>query len=490
MMGKGFLWGIIVVILILAGCGQDQGENDEIGPGNDEEIFSAGISEQTSAPQTYLKKSSLPANPSDSTSANFKFRCNQSPCEFKCKLDSNPWKKCKSPKSYSSLAVGSHTFKVKAGKNGVWDRSPANYTWVISFGPAYSLSAGGYHTCAITGSSAVKCWGRNDDGQLGDGTRNDRDAPVDVSGLSSGIKGLFPGISHTCALTTSDSVKCWGWNIYGQLGDGTTITRKLPVNVSGLSSGIMEITAGNHHTCGLTTSNAVKCWGGNFYGQLGDGTNTDHYAPVDVSGLSSGISAISAGASYTCALTCSGGVKCWGYNYYGQLGDGTNDNRYSPVDVSGLSSGIVEISAGWNHTCALTASGGVKCWGNNSSGQLGNGNNSNSNVPVDVSGLSSGVFKISAGASHTCAVTDSNIKCWGSNSTGQLGDGTNTNRKVPVDVSGLSSGIAEISTKGSHTCAQNTSGVLKCWGYNLYGELGNETNDNSNVPVDVIGFGP
>jgi len=281
---------------------------------------------------------------------------------------------------------------------------------------ALQISAGGYHTCALTSSGGVMCWGDNNYGQLGDGTTTDRSTPVDVVGLSSGDTAIATGGYHTCALTSSGGVRCWGRNHYGQLGDGTTTNRTTPVDVVGLS-GVTAIAAGVYHTCALTSSGGVRCWGFNFYGQLGDGTTTTHRTtPVDVVGLSSGVTAIAAGGYHTCGLTSSGGVRCWGQNTYGQLGDGTTTDRSTLVDVVGLSSGVTAIAGGGYHTCALTSSGGVKCWGQNVYSQLGDGTTTDRYTPVDVVGLSSGVTAIAAGVYHTCALTSSGgVKCWGYN---------------------------------------------------------------------------
>ncbi|MBI4401534.1 MAG: RCC1 repeat-containing protein, partial [Nitrospirae bacterium] len=160
--------------------------------------------------------------------------------------------------------------------------------------------------------------------------------------------------------------------------------------------------------------------------QLGDGTAIDRSNPVDVAGLTSGLTAIAAGRRHTCALTTAGGVKCWGNNHDSQLGDGTAIDRSNPVDVAGLTSGVKAITAGWRHTCALTAAGGVKCWGKNHDGQLGDGTANNRSLPLDVVGLTGGVKAVAAGGQHTCALTPIYVKCWGDNEDGQLGDGTTT----------------------------------------------------------------
>ena len=360
---------------------------------------------------------------------------------------------------------------------------------LVGLSNAVAIAAGGSHTCALLSTGGVMCWGYNGLGQLGNGTTTDSLAPVEVFGLTSGVAAIAAGGGHTCAVTAAGGVKCWGRNDVGQLGDGTTMERLTPVDVSGLSSGVAAIAAGGNHTCALTAAGGVKCWGDNSYGALGDGTTTNRLTPVDVSGLTSGVAAIAAGESHTCALTASGGVMCWGYNLYGQLGEGTRGNYQTPVDVSGLSSGVTAITAGYDHTCALTAAGGVKCWGWNSFGQLGDGTTTYHLTSVDVSGLSNGVTAIAAGGSHTCALTAlGGVMCWGKNDVGQLGDGTTTDRLTPVDVSGLSSGVAAIAVGESHTCALTAADGVKCWGWNLWGQLGDGTGVVRPMPVDVFGL--
>jgi alpha-tubulin suppressor-like RCC1 family protein len=211
---------------------------------------------------------------------------------------------------------------------------------------------------------------------------------VDVVGLSNGTVVISSGQYHTCALTTGGGIKCWGSNTFGQLGDGTgshtNNFQPTPVEVIGLGSGVVAISSGMWHTCAVTTAGGVKCWGNNDRSQLGDGTTTLRTAPVDVVGLSSGVAAVSAGEYHTCALTKRGGVKCWGDNLFGQLGDGTKNGSSTPVDVLELSSGVSAISAGYSHTCALPLGGGVRCWGRNDFGQLGINPGW---TPVDVVGL-------------------------------------------------------------------------------------------------------
>jgi alpha-tubulin suppressor-like RCC1 family protein len=350
------------------------------------------------------------------------------------------------------------------------------------------IVAGYNHTCALMRSGGVKCWGYNYAGQLGNGSSGGLSlVPVNVSGLSSGVTQITAGADHTCALLDTGAVKCWGYSNYGQIGDGTSGTNRLtPVNVSGLSSGVTKISAGGEHTCALLSAGEVKCWGSNTGGQIGDGTSgTARRTPVSVSGLSSGVTQIAAGGEHTCALLSAGGMKCWGYNGQGQIGNGSSGgNVLVPVSVSGLASGVARIS----NTCALLTTGGVKCWGYNFRGRIGDGTSGNFRlVPVDVVGLSSGVSRITEGGGHTCALlVAGGLKCWGDNFYGSIGDGTSvTEVLTPVNVSEMTAGVSSITAGSDHTCALLGTGEVKCWGHNGTGQIGDGTQVNRRTPVLV-----
>ena len=261
------------------------------------------------------------------------------------------------------------------------------------------LAAGYRHTCAVLANGGVKCWGL---ALLGDGYSSYSPTPVAVVGLTGGVVTLVAGWGYSCALTKQGGVKCWGSNNWGQLGDGTTVNRNTPVDVGGLTSGVVAIAAGLGHTCALTQQGEVKCWGLNDVGQLGDGTLTDRKAPVTVLGLQRGVATIFAGGGRTCARMALGDLKCWGG---GPLGDGTVNSSSAPIEVSGLGSTVLAVSAGRYHLCVLLVGGEVKCWGVNHSGQLGDGTTNSSNTPVNVSNLQGGVTALAAGTDHTCALT-------------------------------------------------------------------------------------
>jgi alpha-tubulin suppressor-like RCC1 family protein len=346
-----------------------------------------------------------------------------------------------------------------------------------------AISAGANSTCALTVAGAVRCWGANITGQLGDGSMMSSDVPVDVVGLSSGVIAISAGDGSACALTTVGGVKCWGYNAWGQLGNGSTAEYSgIPVDVVGLSSGVVAVSTSQAGptACALTAARAVKCWGHNSFGQLGDGTALNSNVPMNAVGLPPNILAISAGGIETCALTGVGAVKCWG-----QWGS------RNPSDIAGLTFGVVAVSNGTGFMCAVTTAGAVKCVGTNTYGELGRDQTAeHSYTAANVVGLSSGVIAVSAGYAHACALTTTGaVKCWGYNAWGQIGDGSTAQyRDVPVDVVGLSSGVVAISAGGHHTCAVTASGGVKCWGMGAHGELGDGTTIESHVPVDVVGF--
>lgn len=335
-------------------------------------------------------------------------------------------------------------------------------------------------TCVLTRSGGVKCWGVNTFGQLGDGTTTSRATPVDVAGLTSGVTAIAAGGFHTCAITSTGGVKCWGTNWSGQLGDGTTTDRSTPVDVVGLAGGVKAVSVGNGYTCAVTSAGGAKCWGG-----IGDGTTTSRPTPVDVVGLTSGVIAITAGVDHTCALTTGGGVKCWGHNLVGGLGDGTTTDRLTPVDVIGLASGVTAIASAEWYTCALTNAGAVKCWGWNAEGQLGDGTTTTRLTPVDVVGLT-GVTAITAGNYYICALTVSGgVKCWGTTEFDLIG-GFSTYGLTPVDVADLTSGVTAISARFNHACALTSSGGVKCWGPNPNGLILGGRGITTHLPVDVL----
>jgi alpha-tubulin suppressor-like RCC1 family protein len=346
------------------------------------------------------------------------------------------------------------------------------------------LASGANHNCAVTSADSVVCWGRNDWGQLGNGTTTSSSKPVAVTGLPEDVRTVSAGHSYACALTEGGAVWCWGSNKSGQLGDGTTTDSHVPVQVGGLDSDVVAISAGDYHICALTSAGAVKCWGQGRAGALGDGQSHSSSTPVNVAGLSSGVTAISAGGFHTCAILTDASAKCWGLNEYGELGNGTTGLEPRPVDVTGIGS-VAQISAGAVHTCAVTTAGAAMCWGFNHWGQLGNASIEDSSSPVQVSGLTSGVRSIDAGAYHTCAVSDEGSSCWGQNWLGQFGDGHNSSLAAPRSVEGLAGGTQSISAGYSHNCAIAGQGEVQCWGRNNFGQLGNATVDDTNVPVAV-----
>ncbi|NBO54213.1 MAG: chromosome condensation regulator RCC1 [Actinobacteria bacterium] len=368
----------------------------------------------------------------------------------------------------------------------------------VNAGFQASISAGAYHTCAILGNGAVKCWGGNGDGQLGNRSNVSRSYPVQVAGLTAGVIGISAGWAHTCAVTIGGAAKCWGDNQYGQLGNGSNIDSNRPVAVRGLNSGVASISAGSDHTCAVLIAGGVKCWGAGGYGRLGDGSNTSSNVPLNVVDLGMQVKSIAAGGFHTCALLVDGVVKCWGWSVNGQLGNGSTLTAEGPVTVINLDEAVA-IAAGSLHTCALTTAGELKCWGSNGQKQLGRSRIEQSASPLVVSGLGDDITTISSSGSSSCAMSSAGIaKCWGWNQFGGLGDGTTISRHQPVQVIGLTN-LKAITVGSFHTCAVTALRRMRCWGYNQDGEVGNLGNaptvleptlvvaDRGGLPINNIG---
>ena len=353
---------------------------------------------------------------------------------------------------------------------------------------ASTVSAGYLHTCAVTSKGAARCWGANEYGQLGNNSTTDSSTPVGVYGLGSKVKNITSGYLHSCALTTNGRVWCWGNNTYGQLGNNSTTNSARPVAVAGLGRGVRAIDAGWFDTCAITARGAVKCWGNNSYGQLGNNTTTSSLTPVQVHGLTRGAKAVSASYFHTCAITAKGAAKCWGNNSWGELGDNTANESARPVGVYGLNKRVKQISAGYTSTCAVTTKGAAKCWGSNLYGQLGDNSTTTTGKPVNVYGLGSDIKSVKAGGYHACALTTAGgVRCWGLNDEGQLGDNSTISSLKPVVVA-TADKMRVITSGFEHTCAMTAQRAITCWGYNQRGQLGDNSTANRSQPVTVFGF--
>ena len=291
---------------------------------------------------------------------------------------------------------------------------------------------------------------------------------------------------HSCTVAAGATARCWGSNASSQLGNGSTVDSATPVAVTGLT-GVVQVAAGAGHSCAVVTGGTVRCWGDNSSGQIGNGSSgeVDVTTPTQVSGISSGATQVATGRSHSCAIVASGQVRCWGANTSGQLGNGSTTNSPAPVSVTGIS-GATQVAVGANHSCVIVSGGQVRCWGANTSGQLGNNTTTAASSAVPVSGLT-GAIQIAAGASHTCVVLSSGQgRCWGGNAKGQLGTGTTSQSLVPAVVSGLA-GATLVTAGDEHTCAGVTGQTVRCWGANSSGQLGNGSSTSSAVPVATTG---
>lgn len=343
--------------------------------------------------------------------------------------------------------------------------SPEKYTIT-------AIAAGWDHICLLTDRGAVKCAGRNDWGMLGDGTKVNRNRFVDVIGLSSGAKAISAYQSQTCAVMQSGTVKCWGANVLGELGDGSTEDRTQPVDVVGLEGDALAVAAGLLHTCALMKNGGVKCWGGNRSGQLGNGSLEDSSTPVDVIGLSENAVAISAGVKQTCIINTLQGVECWGEMVQNNADSPFTQNTRA-VPIVGIKQGVRAIAVGGHHACVLMDGGEILCWGPNDQGQLGNPLSGSTATPVRATRITGELASISAGLFNTCALrSDGGFICWGYLADvfgyefpipGQI---RFTGEPMNLDPSDLKGKAVSLS---AGICALMADGAIKCLGSSFAG---------------------
>lgn len=349
---------------------------------------------------------------------------------------------------------------------------------------ATALEVGHDHVCALIGGGSLKCWGGNGAGQIRSGVNTV--APTEVVGLGGRVTKVSAGFAATCVVVEDGRVQCWGGNSSGQLGDGTTTPRTQPTDVVDLGGVANDVSAGEGFACALLSDGVVKCWGTNNYGQLGDGSTQQRLRPVTVQGLS-GIVQISAGTTHACALSSGGEVFCWGKNTDGQIGDGTTTAANRAVRVL---SGASVVTAGYASTCAALSAGGMRCWGYNGyGGQLGDLTDTGRKSPVEVHGIAQIVNSIGVAYGHTCAVDDDGgVLCWGNNDQGELGTGSFATRAYPVDVHGVHHQASAISLAAETACVVQSSNV-KCWGQGYLGQLGQGRKERRYYPVVADRFG-
>ncbi len=344
--------------------------------------------------------------------------------------------------------------------------------------PGFRSVAGGFaHTCAVSSTGRVDCWGDNNQGALGNVGGN-RSTPAAVPGLT-GMAQISTFNQHVCA-SKPTGTWCWGSNAVGQLGNGTLTPSDSPTPVSG-GFDDAALAVGGAHTCSLRGDGTARCWGVNGQGQLGTGAlGGQSTSPLAVINLTNLI-ALAAGGAHTCALRDDGNVYCWGWNEKGQLGNAMSAAS-APARVDPLPP-MIGIAAGQSHTCAISDALEVWCWGEGISGQLGRGSTASSNVPVKAS--LSGAVAVIAGREHTCAIdTARRIYCWGANARGQLGIGTVAPATTPTMIGTLSN-VLSAGAGLDHTCAALDDGTAWCWGANGSGQLGNNSTVDAVTPVQV-----
>ena len=394
-----------------------------------------------------------------------------------------------------NLTIGSTYFLEVVASNVLGSAPPSATRLAVqigqpikSTGPWVKVSAGRDSTCGITQTTALYCWGIPQTGAGGYSSSDALGEPTLITNLASGVQDVQVGFSSTCAIKDGGDLYCWGANDYGQLGIGSTIQQAVPQKVTFFNKNVSKVAVGGSSVCALSKLGAVYCWGNSYRGRLGISSNVNEVTPVVVSALGSGNKEIVSGESHSCVLTIAGAVKCWGYGEFGTIGNGLNAaTNDTPAQVSGLTSGIKAISAGARYSCALTGNDVLVCWGYNYEGQLGLGQGNFTSVYSTPQVSNTSVLTLSSGARTTCFTKSNGAYCQGENYDGALGSGMSSMQlpKSPVAmrVLKLSSGLSQIAVGESHACALLSRGALYCWGSNSFKALGNGTGTSSVFPV-------
>jgi bacillolysin len=379
---------------------------------------------------------------------------------------------------------------------------------ITSAQSAKTLSSGANTSCVTSYANSASCWGANTNGQVGNKSTTTQSSAVpvktDAGAVATGFTTIATGKNHTCARTAAGNVQCWGSNTSGQLGDSTKTRRLGAVTVVNADASVLTNTAavvvGDTHTCALSQSGTVSCWGSNAFGELGNGTQIPRTFPVTVvkaaGGTLSNVKTVSAGSAHSCAGLNDGTVWCWGNRASGATGSilASNAGAVQVKTSTGVLTGVTQITSGKQYSCAITGTSGSWCWGVNTHGQLGDGTRVNRNYAVAVRTGSStlkNIVDIAAGSgNHTCAIMNTGAAyCWGDNASSQLGDGTVTLRTsaVPLAASAVATvgPLKEITVGEAHTCTRTNGGAVWCWGRNSTGQLGKGSTSPKEIPVRV-----
>ena len=338
------------------------------------------------------------------------------------------------------------------------------------------VSLGGYHSAAITEDGCLYMWGFNCYGQLGNGTTEDSYVPTKIM---DNVTFVSLGRYHSAALTIDGSLYMWGYNDYGQLGNGITKDSYIPIKIM---DNVAAVSLGYYNSAAITTDGSLYTWGQNTTGQLGNGRKENRleasYLPEKIIG---NVASISLGSEHGAAITVHNDLYMWGDNFFGQLGDGTSEDSYVPMKIM---DNVVSVSLGNHHSAAITTDSSLYMWGDGYYGQLGNGESgliTESHVPIKIM---DNVISVRLGIFHSAAITaDGSLYMWGDNSRGQLGNGTYEFKNLPIKIM---DGIVFASLGWYHSSAITTNGSLYMWGNNDYGQLGNGTTENSSVPVKIV----